>query len=257
MDFADCKTLFDRDGFVVVRQFLDEAQRNELQANLQRYIREVVPTLPATDAFYEDRARPETLKQLQHMGGDPFFRDYRQHPRWTALAEALVGPSVTSNEPEWFNKPPATAHVTPPHQDNFYFCLSPPDVATLWLALDEIDEENGCLRYVTGSHKASVRAHGPTSVLGFSQGVLDYGPGDAALETPVFLAPGDLVAHHGNTIHRADANVSHERHRRAFAIVYQGAHCKRDEDAFQRYQDALRQQHAQLGWSGAAAKTLK
>jgi phytanoyl-CoA hydroxylase len=247
MGFTHLKPAFDRDGFVVVRKFLDGDELTELRDNLDRYIHTVVPTLPASAAFYDDRGRPETLKQLQHMGCDAFFADYRGHPRWTALAEALLGESVTAKEPEWFNKPPGTMHVTPPHQDNFYFCLRPPHVVTLWLALDAIDEQNGCLRYVLGSHANGVRPHGPTAVLGFSQGVLDYGPSDAAREVAIRLEPGDLVAHHGDTIHRADANRTADRQRRAFAMVLQGDGCQRDDAAFERYQEALRQQHSGLG----------
>ena len=161
------KLCYDRDGFLVVRQFLSPEELLELSAELARYIRDVVPTLPASAAFFDDPARPETLKQLQHMGGAPFFDAYRSNAKWTHLATELIGEPSTAQQPEWFNKPPGTNHPTPPHQDNFYFCLKPPNVATLWLALDPVDDENGCLRYVPGSHRKGIRAHHPTSVLGF------------------------------------------------------------------------------------------
>ncbi len=240
------KQAFDHDGFVVVRRFLNDDEFQELNEQLERYIRDVVPTLPPEAAFYQDRNRPETLKQLQHMGCDPFFERYRRHDRWNTLASALIGEDVQPQEPEWFNKPPGTEHPTPPHQDNFYFCLRPPRVVTLWLALDAIDEENGCLRYIQGSHQRGVRPHGPTQVLGFSQGILDFGDEDLAREQVVRLAPNDLLAHHGNTIHRADTNRSTNRSRRAFAMVFQGVSCRRDAEAFARYEAALRRQQEQL-----------
>jgi len=238
---------FDRDGFVVVRSFMPEHELAELRSELDRYIREVVPSLPESDAFFHDRARPETLKQLQHMGGDPFFDAYRHNQRWVALAEELIGEPCTAQEPEWFNKPPGVEHVTPPHQDNFYFCLKPPHVVTMWLSLDAVDDENGCLRYVPGSDKHGIRPHGRTAVLGFSQGILDYGSQDELLEEAVRLEPGDLVAHHGETIHRADPNRSPTRHRRAFAMVFRGQSCHRDDTAFERYQASVENQHQQLG----------
>jgi phytanoyl-CoA hydroxylase len=247
LDFSDLKPAYDRDGFVVVPRFLDDQELAELRAQLDRYIREVVPTLPPTAAFFQDRARPETLKQMQHMDGDPFFRDYVRHPRWVALGEALVGEEARCAAPEWFNKPPGTEHVTPPHQDNFYFCLRPPHVTTLWLALDPVDEENGCLRYVTGSHLVGVRPHAPSRIVGFSQSISDYSEEDEARAVPVHLQPGDLVAHHGDTIHRAEANRSATRHRRAFAMVFKGVSCQRDEAAYERYLEALRSQHAAQG----------
>jgi phytanoyl-CoA hydroxylase len=241
------KFCYDRDGFLVVRQFLSPEELFELSAELARYIRDVVPTLPTSAAFFDDRARPETLKQLQHMGVDPFFDAYRSNAKWLHLATELIGEPSTAQQPEWFNKPPGANHPTPPHQDNFYFCLKPPNVATLWLALDTVDEENGCLRYVPGSHRKGIRVHNPTSVLGFSQGICDYGADDELREVPVTLAPGDLVAHHGETIHRAEPNRSATRQRRSFAMVFRGESVARDDDAYARYESSLKKQHSQLG----------
>jgi phytanoyl-CoA hydroxylase len=246
MNFDQLKPDYDRDGFAVVRGFLPPADLAELTRELDRYIRAVVPTLPDTAAFFLDRSRPETLKQMQHMTGDAYFADYATHPRWLALARALVGEDVTSMGPEWFNKPPASGSPTPPHQDNYYFNLTPPNVVTVWLALDVVNEENGCLRYVAGSHLRGVRPHGRSEILGFSQGITDYAAGDREKEVAVHLQPGDAVAHHGNTIHCAGPNRS-PRHRRAVAMVFRGASCRRDEEAYARYQAAVKAQHAALG----------
>ncbi|MFO0888023.1 MAG: phytanoyl-CoA dioxygenase family protein [Isosphaeraceae bacterium] len=243
----DLKSRFDRDGFVVVPGLLPPGDLAELAANLDRYIREVVPGLPDRDAFYVDRSRPETLKQLQHMEVDSYFRDYVRHPAWLGLAGMLLGEDPEPMSVEWFNKPPGTNSPTPPHQDNYYFCLRPPNVVTVWLALDPVDEDNGCLRYVAGSHSRGIRPHAQSNILGFSQGIADYGDEDRAREVVVRLRPGDAVAHHGDTIHRADPNRSPMRHRRALAMVVRGEGARRDEAAFARYMEALGAQHQGLG----------
>ncbi|MCH9654573.1 MAG: phytanoyl-CoA dioxygenase family protein [Planctomycetes bacterium] len=246
MSFESEKQSYDQNGFAVIRQFLGETELADLTGNLDRYISDVVPQLPDADAFYVDRNRPETLKQMQHMGGDVFFRDYSQHSKWCELAEALVGEPANCEQPEWFNKPPNTNHVTPPHQDNYYFCLVPSNVVTIWLALDEVDAENGCLRYVKESHKHGYRKHAKSKILGFSQGITDYSPDDFSNEAVMCLQPGDAIAHHGMTIHRADANMSTTRHRRSFAMVFKGVSCQRDEAAYERYLNmASEQQQAQ------------
>jgi phytanoyl-CoA hydroxylase len=245
------KQAYDEQGFTIVRGLLDDVELKDLQDHLERYIREVVPTLPDADAFYEDRDQPETLKQLQHMGGDPFFLNYGQHPKWKALAETLVGEPLSDAQPEWFNKPPGTRHVTPPHQDNYYFCLKPPNVVTIWLALDTVDAENGCLRYLSGSHLQGFRPHAQSKILGFSQGITAYSADDFSSEVAVPLQAGDAVAHHGMTIHRADANMSATRHRRALAMVCKGVSCERDEEAFERYQQMVQKQHQQVGMAKA------
>lgn len=247
MNFDNLKAGYDRDGYVIVRQFLTPADFAELTRNLDRYIREVVPTLPDKHAFYVDKNRPETLKQMQHMDLDPFFRDYARHPTWLALARGLLGEDVLVQAPEWFNKPPGQPAPTPPHQDNYYFNLTPPHVLTIWLALDPVDVENGCLRYVPGSHRLGIRPHGRSNVLGFSQGIMDFGPEDIAREVQIHLQPGDAVVHHGEMIHRAEPNRSTSRQRRAFAMVCKGVSCRRDEEAYARYEAGLKAQHHEMG----------
>lgn len=247
MAFQQYKQQFDANGYCVIKQFLDADELNLLSDELDRYVDEVVPNLPDTAAFYDDRDRPETLKQMQHMMGDAFFNDYVSHAKWKQLAETLLGEEAHCESPEWFNKPPGTDHPTPPHQDNYYFNLMPPNVLTIWVALDSVDVQNGCLRYLPGSHTGGSRPHNRSSVLGFSQGISDYGDADFSNEVPVLLQPGDASIHHGWTVHRADANQSTERNRRSFAMVYKGVSCQRDEAAYQRYEEAMKHQHEELG----------
>lgn len=238
---------FARDGHVCVPAFLAGPELEELQSNLERYIREIVPGLPSSEAFFEESGRLETLKQLQNMQThDAFFDELCSRPAVVQLAEALLGEHVVSQGAEYFCKPPRIGKPTPPHQDGYYFCLEPNHAVTLWIALDRVDEENGCLRYVTGSHRHGIRPHGASAVLGFSQGVTDFGPADQAQEHCYTLEPGDAIAHHSVTIHRADANTSN-RPRRALGLVYYAASARRDEAAFSRYLDAVKRQHEQLG----------
>lgn len=250
MSFTEYREPFERDGFAVIPGFLTGSALAKLTGELERYIEHVVPGLPETHAFYVDPSRPETLKQLQHMTGDPFFQECTRDPHWLRLAADLLGEEARGLGPEWFNKPPGTEAPTPPHQDNYYFNLKPANVLTVWVALDPVDEENGCLRYLPGSHREGLRPHGPSAVLGFSQGITDYGLADTAREVRVCLRPGDAVVHHGELVHRADPNRSPSRHRRAFAMVFQGVSCRRDEEAFARYEAALKKQHRALGLGG-------
>lgn len=244
----DLRTAYEQDGFVVLRSFLPAEQFAELTENLDRYIHQVVPTLSDGDAFYDDPARPATLKQMARIEQDAYFAEYLHHPLWTATARTLLGEEIQMQGAEWFNKPPATNHVTPPHQDNFYFCLEPPQVLTMWLALDEIDEENGCLRYYRGSHRLGIRPHARTTTLGFSQGIPAE---DASLreseEVAIRAQPNDLLIHHGNTIHRADANRSTTRHRRSFALVCRGVSARRNDAAYSRYLASSKAQRETFG----------
>ena len=150
-------------------------------------------------------------------------------------AEEVIGKNM-----QYFNKPPGVGKATPAHQDGFYFMLQPCEALTLWLALDEVDEANGCVRYVRGSHTRGMREHGRTQTLGFSQGILDYPcKTDLAWETPVFATPGDVLAHQALTIHRAGANSSPNRSRRALGFIYYSERARQDEVAHAAYQAKL------------------
>ena len=83
----------------------------------------------------------------------------------------------------------------------------------MWMALETVDEENGCVRYVKGSHKLGMREHGRTQTLGFSQGITDFGTDEDLLHEVYFpTQAGDLLVHHSLTIHRADETAGRFGH---------------------------------------------
>jgi len=238
---AQHKASFDRDGYVVVQQFLEASELAELQEALNRYIARS-QEFPRTDVMFEDRERPETLKQLAHMKqNDSFFAEFIVRPKLMNLAASLLGDTPVPQELEWFNKPPRVSTATPPHQDGYYFMLTPPEAITMWLALDSVDESNGCVRYLPGSHLRGLRPHGRTNVLGFSQGILGYGAADYADEVPMRAEPGDLLVHHALTVHRADANKT-DRNRRSLGAIFYAARVKQDTDRLSAYQHSLNEE---------------
>jgi len=244
--FESYKKDFARDGYVIVRNFLSLQEVAELEENLCRYMDQVIPGLPPTDAFYETKGSSETLKQKQFMhNNDAFFAEFQRRNTYLELAETLLGMPAVAQGVEYFNKPARIGKQTPPHQDGCYFTLVPSEALTLWFALDEVSEENGCVRYVPGSHKKGMRPHNVPNVLGFSQGIADWNARDQALEVRGLAHHGDLLAHHCDTIHRADANLSH-RSRRAVAIIYYATRAVPDPEAKARYMESSKKQRAIL-----------
>ena len=229
------KQMFDRDGFTVIPGFSAADEVATLHEQIARYVKDVMPGLPATSVFFEKEDQPATLKQLEHMNtNDAYFKQYMEDERFIELGELLLdGPIVPQNQ-QWFNKPPAQSSATPAHQDGFYFCLVPNEAVNMWLALDEIDQDNGCIRYVAGSHRRGLRPHGQSGVLGFSQGMTDWSDEDDAKEVAVTVGPGDLTVQHSLTIHRAEANRS-ARPRRALGGVYYSTRAKVDQRAQDEY----------------------
>ena len=234
---------FATDGFVRIEHFCSPEQVAEVLAELDRYITEVVPRIPDTDAFYEDRSRPETLKQLIRLADhDDYFHDLLHRGALPQMAALILGEDVRPINQQIFIKPPGgLSKATPPHQDGFYFHLEPCSAMTLWLALDDVDEENGCLSFVRGSHLRGVREHQRTRTLGFSQGVPDFGseqrPGRR--DGLPRIAAGDLIAHHALTIHSAGANRAADRQRRAVGMIYYGVSARESTEEHEAYQRTL------------------
>ncbi|MBQ37031.1 MAG: phytanoyl-CoA dioxygenase family protein [Candidatus Latescibacteria bacterium] len=233
------KADFDRDGFVLLRGYLSPEEATEVNANIDRFIEAVLPQAPDNTAFYEDPKEPSSIKRLQNMHHlDRWFGDLFGSDRIQGLAGILLGDGVRGKNVQWFNKPARVGGVTPPHQDGFYFMLEPNEAITLWLALDDIDEENGCIRYVRGTHREGMRPHQRSDVVGFSQGLPDYSDEDMGREEPIRARPGDLFAHHSMTVHRADANPS-PRRRAALGFVYFAESAREDAERAERYRQEL------------------
>ena len=87
------------------------------------------------------------------------------------------------------------------------------------------------------------REHRRTDVLGFSQGIADFGTrDDQDNDVACPGTPGTFLMHHAKTIHYAGANRSPDRSRRALGFIYYAKSAKLDTDARDAYQAALNSQ---------------
>jgi len=101
------------------------------------------------------------------------------------------------------------------HQDNYYFHVAPPSMGvTTWVALDDADESNGCLKYVDRSHRLPVQPHGfrPDEP---RNAELNVATPTSAVPVPV--RRGDVLVHHLHSIHGSGANRT-QRWRRAYSM---------------------------------------
>ncbi|MCR6636589.1 phytanoyl-CoA dioxygenase family protein [Devosia sp.] len=236
------KSDFDRDGFIAIKPLFDASKMAEINREFDRYVESCVPEMMDTEVFYEEKGAKGTLKQMQNMQHyDAYFRDLLETDTIRELAESMLGEKARAVNLEYFNKPAGIGKPTPPHQDGYYFHFNPPAAVTGWLALERVDPENGCIHYVRGSHKnEGYRPHGRSEILGFSQGITDFGTTDDKANTVAF--PGDagtFLMHHSKTIHWAGPNTSPTRARRALGFVYFGESAKVDEEARAAYQAKL------------------
>ena len=202
---------------------------------IEAYRRDVLPRLPADDFVLEsDGVSVRNFWRMQEHA--PYFRDLMQRDDFRDLAAALVGSEPESLGVETFYKPARVGSAVPDHQDNAYFCHTPPDVFTLWIAIDPVTKENGAVEYLLGSHN-DLKKHHYSGVKGNSFRLADDVPtGQFDVVQPA-LEPGDALAHHCQIIHRSAPNESASA-RRSLIIVYRGEHTRIDSELLAAYQTA-------------------
>ena len=242
------KEAYQQDGFLHIPTFMNMQEMDKIETQINHIIQTVVPGMPKKDAMYEDYNQPASLKQVNIpiTATPPYLLELRQSEKVQGLATLLLGDVAVPQSLELFIKPPHLGTPTPPHQDGFYFCLKPDLALTLWLALDNMDNENGMLHYIAGSHKHGILPHTASQILGFSQGVQADDLTTLGREVACPIRRGDLLIHASATIHRASGNPS-TRLRRALAIVYYGKSTQRDSEQFARYQESVQKQQESMG----------
>ncbi len=246
-DINALKTAFDRDGYVFIPGFFSTEKIDEINRQLDDVIHFMLPQNPAIRIAYEDKDDPATLKQVLDLNEhSDFFRGLMTGSEILQLAETLLDEKIIGKNVEFFDKPARVGKETPPHQDAYYFSIKPKQAVTCWLALEEVDFENGCVSYVTGSHLKGMRAHGRTQTAGFSQSIIDYGTEEDKAALVAFPAkPGDLLIHHCMCIHSAGRNATESRSRKALGLVYFGESAQPDLAAKAAYQLSLNAQKQQ------------
>ena len=234
MNRAEIVQRYREQGFVHIPQFYSKDQLAQLRAAVERYNREVVPGVPENDVVFEadGRAIRNCWRMQQH---DPFFAELPAEERLQALITDLVNGTPLCMGVETFNKPAKVGSGVPPHQDNAYFCQDPPDVLTVWVALDEVTPDNGAVQYLGGSHQSGLREHVPSGVKGNSFGLAQ--PVDESEASTALLKAGDVLIHHCQTIHFSAPNVS-DFPRLGLLMVFRGSHTQDSPEMKAAYQKA-------------------
>ena len=225
---------YEQQGVVRVPGVLSEEALQRVFAALARYEQEIVPTLAESEVVFEsDGQSVRNLWRLEHH--DAFFAELADQPELVALVRRLVNGEPELRGVETFSKPAKVGSGVPPHQDNAYFCQSPPDVLTVWIALDPVTDANGPVYYVPGSHRDGMQTHKPSGVKGNSIGLAE--PFDKSSPFVGTLDPGDALIHHCQTIHYSAPNKT-DQPRRALLMVFGGAHTQDDPTLQAAYTEA-------------------
>jgi ectoine hydroxylase-related dioxygenase (phytanoyl-CoA dioxygenase family) len=217
---------YERDGVIVVRELLAASEIASFRQMLDQYVRDRLATLPQSEFVLESDG--VTLRNLWRLEQhEPRFVPLASHPRLLALIRSLVRGEPVLVGIETFNKPARVGSGVPYHQDNSYFCQNPPDMLTMWIAIDPVIEANGPVYFIKGSHKLGVLPTKASGVRGNSIGMATAPSIPLSEQFCALLSPGDATIHHCNTIHHSAPNTT-DRSRLGLLFVFRSSHTRTD-----------------------------
>jgi phytanoyl-CoA hydroxylase len=201
------RSQYDQEGYVIARNVIDHELVEESRAHIQW----LLERNPGT--------RPE---QLHHtlMTRDPFWVRLVGDDRLLDVAQEFIGADIALFASHYIAKPPFDGEAVLWHQDGSFWPLEPMEVVTLWLSLDEVTPENGCMRVIPGTQHLRLQdiIH-RTDVANVLSASMDEALVDESRAVDISLSPGDVSVHHPNIIHGSNANTS-PRWRRGLTIRY-------------------------------------
>ncbi len=144
----------------------------------------------------------------------------------------LLGENVIGWGSHFFCKMPGDGKAVAWHQDASYWPLSPSKAVTVWLAIDDADVENACMKFIAGSHTKGHMTYRPSD--SGEHNVLNQTIDDPEQYGDLVYDPlkaGQASIHADLLLHGSDANESNRR-RCGLTLRY----CSADV-------------HAALGWN--------
>jgi len=198
---------YKNDGWCIVGKIMDDATLEAFRSEERR--------------FRGENNKDLTIFRSQLCNYSEIIREYLMRGPQIPLAQQLVG---TKNLSLWFNQfvtkmPDGNSGKSefPWHQDNGYAAVLPATNVTIWVPLDDVDTNNGCVWVQPGSHKLGLLDHKQKSADNWHLEVPVQGDG-----IPAVLKAGEAVAFTGLTLHRSKLNYSNKP-RRAFFMEYADA----------------------------------
>jgi len=218
---------FGRDGFGIARG-LFKTEEAEYYA---KYFTDMVER--GGNGWAEGGVHPESLDPLQryprllqpHRGDDVAFH-WMIEPRIREHLKALCGEEPYAVQTMVYFKAPG-ARGQNLHQDNMYLLVQPGTCIAAWMALDDCDEENGCMALVPGTKDLPMICQHEIEGLNERQwGNVETPIPPGARPVPAIMKKGDVLFFNGSVIHGSWENRSKDRFRRTMIGHYISAETK-------------------------------
>lgn len=213
---------YQENGFIQVDNVLSAEEVDQVRAALEEAL-----TGDAKQSFNQVGKNAEYDKVFHQKVN--LWRDFPALARWVQdeglaeIARKLTGsPYVRLWHDHALIKMPGDSKASPWHQDFPYWPMNEPGALSCWLALDDVDERNGCMQFIPGSQNFGTL---PPINLVTPEDINQYVPEEKRGNVePVVcrLKAGSCTFHNGNTFHYAFPNTT-DRPRRALVIIYMPA----------------------------------
>ena len=146
-----------------------------------------------------------------HLKHAPVW-DLLNHPKLVSYVRDLMGEDVIGWGTHFFCKLPKDGKNVDWHQDCSYWPLTPTKAVTVWLAIDDADQDNGCMEVYTGSHQHGLIDFQQSSST--SGNVLDQSvknPEQYGTHRLTPLVAGQISIHSDQLVHGSSPNNSQRR----------------------------------------------
>ena len=177
------------------------------------------------------------LERVVAAGGDsysistahlkyPEVYDLLAHPRIVAVVKDLLGEDIIGWGSHYFCKMPRDGKRVSWHQDASYWPLTPSKTVTVWLAIDDADTENACMRFIPSSHLYGAltwRLSEDNEGNVLNQTIADVERFGAPVDD--VLRAGEISIHSDLTLHGSEANDS-DRRRCGLTLRYCAAYVR-------------------------------
>lgn len=206
---------FQKEGFLVVPNFLTAQELNDVRTDIERVCRENAHLTKDTggfnlekeggNAFDQTKAalRPGLLRKIQGaVQYVPAVKRVFTSKKMLDCMEDIMGPNLYYHSSKVMFKPAKGGSPKPWHQDAAYWKNYEPNQVTVWIAIDDATEENGCVWAIPGSHKLGLVPH-VDAELQVPESEIDM---KKAAAVPV--KSGGLLIFHSLVLHMSKANTS-------------------------------------------------
>jgi hypothetical protein len=155
----------------------------------------------------------------QGVKGSKIWYDFATHPDLVDMASQLIGEDIVLWGTTIFGKPAKGGKGTPWHQDGDYYPIRPLETMTIWIALDDVTEDNGPMSFIPGSHKGKKKySHHRVERDDYTIfDVCDSEHFDESNAEDLIIKAGQVSYHDVYMIHGSKPNLTD--HRRAAFIV--------------------------------------